>query len=179
MVQTVSSSLLLCSCLEANSHEQQSVTFQPAQLLQVRQALAQQQAAQVATQQAEMQKLVEAEATKRAQELVQGENDKQKQKCAHDANATKQSEDDATSRGSPDGCSQLARKRKATADANAEKAKVEKERDELREALNILEEQLGTGTQQYDSEDGTRTSRVKKMAVTRVLRSVASKKKGP
>ena len=38
------------------------------------------------------------------------------------------------------------RKRKAAADANAETAKVEKERDELREALNILEAQLGTGT---------------------------------
>ena len=47
-------------------------------------------------------------------------------------------------------------KRKAIADANADKAKVEKERDEHREALmiNILEEQLGTGTRQYDSEDG-------------------------
>ena len=38
------------------------------------------------------------------------------------------------------------------ADANAEKAKVEKERDELREAFDILEAQLGTGTRQYDSE---------------------------
>ena len=33
----------------------------------------------------------------------------------------------------------------AIADANGEKAKAEKERDELREALEILEEQLGTG----------------------------------
>ena len=70
-------------------------------------------------------------------------------------------------------------KRKAIADANAEKAKVGKERDELREALNVLEEQLGTETRQYDSEDGTRPSRVKITAVTRVLRSVSSKKKGP
>ena len=43
--------------------QQQSVTFQPAQLLQVRHALAQQQAAQVAAQQAEIQKRIEAEAT--------------------------------------------------------------------------------------------------------------------
>ena len=46
--------------------QQQSVSFQAAQLLQVRQALSQQQAAQVATQQAEIQKRFEAEATKRA-----------------------------------------------------------------------------------------------------------------
>ena len=44
---------------------------------------------------------------------------------------------------------QGARKRKAIADANAEKATAEKEHDELREALNNLEEQLGTGTRQY------------------------------
>ena len=40
-------------------------------------------------------------------------------------------------------------KRKAIADANADKATVENERDELREALNILEEQPGTGMRQY------------------------------
>ena len=54
--------------------------------------------------------------------------------------------------------------------------KAEKERDDLREALNILEEQLGTGTRQYDSEDGTRPSCVKKTMATRVLRSVSTKK---
>ena len=32
---------------------------------------------------------------------------------------------------------------------------VEKERGELREALDILEAHLGTGTRPYDSEDGT------------------------
>ena len=56
---------------------------------------------------------------------------------------------------------------------------MEKERRELTEALNILQEQpykLSTGTQQYDSEGGTRPSRVKKMTMTRVLRSVSSKK---
>ena len=88
-------------------------------------------------------------------ELAQGEKYKQKQKSAQDANATKQGEDDTTSRGSAGGHSQGAMERKTIADANAEKAKVEKERDELREALNIFEEQLGTGTRQYDSEDGT------------------------
>ena len=142
--------------------QQQSVSFQPAQLLQVRQALAQQQATQVAAQQAEIQKRIEAEATKRAQELVEIESDKQKQKSAQDTNATKHDEDGTTSCGSAGGQSQGARKRKAIADANAEKAKVENERDELREALNILEANLGTGTRQYDSEDGTRASHEKK-----------------
>ena len=41
--------------------QQQSVLYQPAQLLQVQQALAQQQATQFAAQQAEMQKRIEAE----------------------------------------------------------------------------------------------------------------------
>ena len=62
-------------------------------------------------------------------------------------NAPKQVEDGTTSQGSSGGCSQGARKRKAIADANAEKAKVETGHDELREALNVLEAQLGTGTQ--------------------------------
>ena len=54
---------------------------------------------------------------------------------------------------------------------------MEKERDELREALDILEAHLGTGTRQYDSEDGTgtRPSCVKKTSMTRVLRSVSKK----
>ena len=61
---------------------------------------------------------------------------------------------------------------------NAEKAKVEKERNELREDFNILEEKLGTGTWQYDSEDGTQTLRLETTASTRVLRSVSSEKTG-
>ena len=52
---------------------------------------------------------------------------------------------------------------------------MEKERDELREALDIIEAHLGTSTRQYDSEDGTRPSRVKKTTVTRALRSVSRK----
>ena len=60
--------------------QQQNVTFQPAQLLQVRQALAQQQATQVAAQQAEIQKRIEADATTRAAALVKVEDEKQKQK---------------------------------------------------------------------------------------------------
>ena len=44
--------------------QEQSVTFQPAQLLQAQQPPVQQQAAQVATHQAEMQKRIETEATK-------------------------------------------------------------------------------------------------------------------
>ena len=77
--------------------QQQSVSFQPAQLLQVRQALAQQQAKQVDTHQAEIQKRVEAEATKRAGELVKIEREKQKQKRNHKQNGTKQVEDDTAS----------------------------------------------------------------------------------
>ena len=57
--------------------QQQNVTFQPAQLPQVRQALAQQQATQVAAQQAEIQKRIETEATARAAELVKVEHEKQ------------------------------------------------------------------------------------------------------
>ena len=105
------------------------MTFQPApaQLLQVRQALAQQQATQVAAQQAEIQKRIETEAAVRAAELVKAEHEKhekQKQKKYQDAYATKQDEDDTTSRGSANGRSQGARKRKAIAEANVEKQKV-------------------------------------------------------
>ena len=107
---------------------------------QVGQALAQQQATKVASQQAGIQKRIEAEATKRAEKLVKLEKEKQKQTSAKDANATKQTEDDTTSRGSAGGPSRGAKKRKDIADANAEKAKVEKERGELRGALKILEE---------------------------------------
>ena len=70
-----------------------SKLFQPAQLLQVRQALAQQSTTQVAAQQAEMQKWIEAEATKRTEELVNIETENQKQKSAQDTNATKHDED--------------------------------------------------------------------------------------
>ena len=56
----------------------------------------------------------------------------------------KQDEDDTTSRGSANERSQGARKRKAIADTNAKKQKVEKERGELREALETLEEHLGS-----------------------------------
>ena len=52
---------------------------------------------------------------------------------------------------------------------------MEQERDELREALDILEAHLGTRTSQYDSEDGTQSSRVKKSTVARALRSVSRK----
>ena len=68
--------------------------FQPAQLLQVRQSLAQQQSTVVAAQQAWIQKRIEAEAG----ELVKKEKEKQKQKSDQDANATKQTEDATTSR---------------------------------------------------------------------------------
>ena len=91
--------------------QQQSVSFQPAQLLQVRQALAQQQATQVAAQQAEVQKLIEAASTKRVGGLVKIEREKQKQTSDHEQNATKQVQDDTTSRGSGGGCSHGARKR--------------------------------------------------------------------
>ena len=128
--------------------QQQSVSFQPAQLLQVRQALAQQHATQVAAQQlqAEIQKRIEAEATKRAVELVKIETDKQKQKSVQDTNATKHDDDGTTSRGSAGERAQGARKRKAIAEANAANAVVEKECDELREALNILAMEAHLGT---------------------------------
>ena len=112
--------------------QQQSVTFQPAQLLQARHALAQHQATQVAAHQVEMQKRIEAEATTRAAALVNIEQDKQKQKSAQDVNATKQDEDDTASRGSANGRSQGDRKRKAISEANVEKTTAENERDELR-----------------------------------------------
>ena len=83
--------------------QQQSVTFQPAQLLQVQQALAQQQATHVVSQQAEIQKRTEAEATTRAAELVKIEKEKQKQKSAQATNTTKPDEDDTTSMGSANG----------------------------------------------------------------------------
>ena len=78
---------------------------------------------------------------------------KQKQNSALDTNAAKLTigEDDTTSRGSAGGRSQAARQRKGIADDNAEKAKVEKDRDEFREALVILDAHLGTGTRQHDS----------------------------
>ena len=80
-LQSVNSgnSLLQLAALLGGS-QQQNVTFQPAQLLQVRQALAQQQATQAVAHHAEIQKRIEAEATKRAAELVKIEHDKQKQK---------------------------------------------------------------------------------------------------
>ena len=61
------------------------------------------------------------------------------------------------------------------AEAIAEKAKVEKERGELREALDLLEAHLGTGMRQYGAEGGTRASHVKKSTMTRVLCSVSKK----
>ena len=108
--------------------QQQSVSFQPAQLLQIQQALAEQQQTQVAAQQAEIQKRIEAEATTRVAEFVTIEKEKQKQKSAQDTNATKPDEDDTASQGSAGGRSQGAWKRKAIAEANAEKAKLEKGR---------------------------------------------------
>ena len=93
-----------------------------------------------------------------------------------DTNAAKQGEDDdTTSRGSANGRSQGARKRKVIAEAHDERQEVEKERGELREALDIIEAHLGTCTRQCDSENGTRPSRVKKTTATRALRSVSRK----
>ena len=61
-----------------------SLSFQPAQLPQVRQALAQQQATQVAAQQAETQKRIETNATTRAAALVKNGKEKHKQNSAPD-----------------------------------------------------------------------------------------------
>ena len=105
------------------------------------------------------------------------EHETQKQKKTQDANVMKKDEDGATSRGSANGRPQGARERKSITEASAEKQqKVEKERDELREALETLEAHLGTGTRPYGSEDGTRSSRVKKTAMAKALRSVSRKR---
>jgi len=66
---------------------------------------------------------------------------------------------DTPLRGSSGGRSHGARKRKLIAEASAGKAQVERERDELREALEILEDKFGSGTRPYDSEDGDMPSR--------------------
>ena len=103
LVGTIScSSLLSLGVCKLQQSLSRSVMFQPAQLLQVRQALAQQQATVVAAQQAEVHKRIEAETTKRAGELVKIEREKQKQKSDQvlEENATKQVGDDTTSRGS-------------------------------------------------------------------------------
>lgn len=104
--------------------QQQSVSFQPPQLLQVCQALAQQQAMQAAAHQVETQKRIEAESMTQAAELVKFEKEKEKQKSAQDMSATMPDEDVTTSQGSADGQSQGARKHEVIAEANAEKAKV-------------------------------------------------------
>ena len=87
----------------------------------------------------------------------------------HDRNATKQDEDDATSRGSANGRPQGARKCKDITEAGAERREVEKGRGELIAALGISEGHLGTGTRSYGSEDGACPSRVKKSPVARAL----------
>ena len=71
--------------------QQQNVTFQPAQLLQVRQALQQQQSTQLAAQQAELKKRIDTEAAAQAAELVKEHEkaEKLKQKKTQEANATK------------------------------------------------------------------------------------------
>ena len=72
--------------------QQQPASFQPAQLLQVRQTLAQRQATQVAAQQAEIQKRIEAEATTRVVELVEIENLREaetKKRPRHERNETR------------------------------------------------------------------------------------------
>ena len=105
--------------------QQQNVTFQPAQLLQVRQALQQQQATQLAAQQAELKKRIDTEAAAQAAVLVKAEHkkaEKQKQKKTQESNATKQDDDgDTVSRGSANGRPQGVRKRKAIAAADAER----------------------------------------------------------
>ena len=124
-----------------------------------------------------MHKRLETEAAIRAVELVKAEHEtheKQKEIKTR-ANATKQEEHVTTSRGSANGRSHGATKRKAIAEANAEEQNAEREREELREALDIIETHLRASTRQYDSEDGTRPSRVKKTTVTRTLR-LASRK---
>ena len=70
------------------SLQHQPVLFQPAQFLQMRHALAQQQATVVAAQHADIQNRIEAEAAKRAGELVKIEKEKSRKTGGGDANAT-------------------------------------------------------------------------------------------
>ena len=149
-----------------------SSLFHFSPLLQVRQALAQQQATQVGAQQAGIPKRIEAEATKRAEELVKTEKETQKQKSPQHANATKQVEDFTTPQGSAGGRSPGAQKRQALLTPLL--TKVPKKHGELRAALGIVEAQLGTPTQQCGSVDGTRPSRVKKSTAAGAVRSVSS-----
>ena len=123
--------------------------------------------------QAALTKRIEAAAQKKSDELVKAEKEKSEKATRDKTTNDKLLDDDTASRGSAGGRSQGARQRKTIAEANPGKAQTERERDELREALEIMEGQFGSGTRPYDSEDGTRSSRVKKTAVARVLRSVA------
>ena len=78
------------------------------------------------------------------------------------------------------GRTDTARKRKTVAEANDGNARAGQERDELGEALKNrvknLEEKFGSGARPYDSQDGTRSTRVKKIAAAWVHRSVSVKK---
>ena len=133
----------------------------------MRQALAQQHATQVAANQAELTKRIEAEAQKRVEELVKaGKGTKLVRKppvtrvpMANPLTTTQRHGDQREA-----GHRELETERRSL--NPTEKAQAERERDDLREALEILEENFGSGTRPYDSEDGTRYSRVK----TRVLR---------
>ena len=101
--------------------------------------------------------------------------EREKGEKAWDKTTNHTTPDNATrSRRSAGGRSQGARK--TIAEANAAKAQAERERDELREALDILEERFGSDMRPYDSEDGTRPSHVKKPTATPVLRSMSVNK---
>ena len=160
--------------------QQQPVTFQPDQLPQVRQiptqTLPQQHSAQAAANPAALAKRIEATAQKKAGGLVKAEKGKARRPPVTTPPMTNPLAMTQRRADSREGGYKVPEEKHTIAEAGAGKAQAERERGELREALEILEGQFGSGTRPYDSEDGTRSSRVKKTTATRVLRSVSVRK---
>ena len=90
--------------------QHQSVSFQPAQLRQVRQALAQLHVAQVTANQAALAKLIEAGAQMKADEPVKAEEEKGEKGTRDTTTNDKPLDDDTAPRGPAGGQSQGARK---------------------------------------------------------------------
>ena len=160
--------LQIAAILGGSQH--QSGTFQPDQLLQVEAGTCTSACRRTGCCESScIGEKIEAAAPKKAKELVKAEKAKSEKVTLAKATNVKPLDDDShdTLRGSAGGRSQGARKRKTTAEANAGNAQTERERDEPRESLMILEDRLGSGTRSYDTEAGTRPSRVKKTTATR------------
>ena len=128
--------------------QQQSVKFQPAQLLQVQQALAHMQQSQVAEQQAALRKRIDEEAQKKADALVEAQRKAQvapaevKNKNEQTTQENGDKDDVMASQVSGGGRSQGAKRRRAlrltkSAKEHAKEA-AEQERDELQGVLNLI-----------------------------------------